>query len=127
MSNIDQIHHCSLLVADTKRSLQFYCNVLGMAVEPERPDLEFPGAWLRIGEHQQIHLLELPNPDADVDRPEHGGRDRHVALNVRDLQLIENALREAGVAFSKSKSGRRALFCRDPDGNALEFIERVAL
>lgn len=127
MSNIDQIHHCSLLVADTKRSLQFYCNVLGMAVEPERPDLEFPGAWLRIGEHQQIHLLELPNPDADADRPEHGGRDRHVAFNVRDLQLIENALREAGVVFTKSKSGRRALFCRDPDGNALEFIERVAL
>jgi glyoxylase I family protein len=32
---------------------------------------------------------------------------------------------EAGsVAFTRSKSGRAALFCRDPDGNALEFIGR---
>lgn len=127
MSNIYSIHHCSVLVADTERALKFYTNVLGMGVEPERPDLGFPGAWLRIGDQQQIHLLELPNPDSTEGRPAHGGRDRHVALNVKDLKSIEDALRAAGVPFTMSKSGRRALFCRDPDGNALEFVERVAL
>lgn len=126
MSNIYGIHHCSVLVADTDRSLRFYCNVLGMAVDPERPDLGYPGAWLRAG-GEQIHLLELPSPDPIDDRPAHGGRDRHVALNVKDLQSLAHALEKAGVACSFSKSGRRALFCRDPDGNALEFIERVAL
>ena len=126
MSNIYGIHHCSVLVADTSRSLRFYCNVLGMAVDPERPDLGYPGAWLRAGS-EQIHLLELPSPDPNDDRPAHGGRDRHVALSVKDLQSLEHALDQAGVAYSLSRSGRRALFCRDPDGNALEFIERVAL
>jgi len=29
----------------------------------------------------------------------------------------------AGVAFTLSQSGRSALFCRDPDGNALEFVQ----
>lgn len=126
MNNIYAVHHCSLLVADTTRALRFYCNVLGMAVDPERPDLGYPGAWLRIGE-QQLHLLELPNPDPKEGRPVHGGRDRHVALSVRDLALLERSLEEAQVPYTLSKSGRRALFCRDPDGNALEFIERVAL
>jgi glyoxylase I family protein len=29
----------------------------------------------------------------------------------------------AGVTYTLSQSGRRALFCRDPDDNALEFVE----
>ncbi|MEJ2394231.1 MAG: VOC family protein, partial [Candidatus Thiodiazotropha sp.] len=51
-----RLHHASLLVADTKRALDFYCGLLGLEVDPQRPDLGFPGAWLNIGE-QQIHLL----------------------------------------------------------------------
>ncbi len=126
MTNIYGIHHCSVVVADTDRSLKFYRDVLGLQCDPERPDLGFPGAWLQVGDHQ-IHLLELPNPDPIGGRPQHGGRDRHLALSVTDLEALERALRAAGVAYTMSKSGRRALFCRDPDGNGLELIERVAL
>ncbi len=121
MNNIEAIHHVSLIVADTRRALGFYMGVLGMETA-ERPDLGFPGAWLRIGS-RQIHLLELPNPDPRTGRPEHGGRDRHLAMTVRDLDSLIADLETAGVAYTLSRSGRRALFCRDPDGNALEFIE----
>jgi glyoxylase I family protein len=116
------IHHVSLLVADTARALAFYRDVLGLDVEPSRPDLPFPGAWLNIG-GQQIHLLELPNPDPVEGRPTHGGRDRHLALCIGNLDVLRAALDAAGIAYTLSASGRRALFCRDPDGNALEFIE----
>jgi len=34
---------------------------------------------------------------------------------------VRAALEKAGVPYSMSKSGRAALFCRDPDGNAIEF------
>ncbi|MEE8429299.1 MAG: glyoxalase, partial [Gammaproteobacteria bacterium] len=30
-------------------------------------------------------------------------------------------LESAGIPYNQSRSGRQALFCRDPDGNALEF------
>ena len=116
------IHHASVLVADTRRSLAFYCDVLGLTVDPERPDLGYPGAWLNAGQ-QQIHLLELPNPDPVAGRPEHGGRDRHVALLIDDLDAVCEALDAAGFAYTRSRSGRRAAFCRDPDGNAIELIE----
>ncbi|MCK5661979.1 MAG: glyoxalase, partial [Thiotrichaceae bacterium] len=72
----------------------------------------------------QIHLLELPNPDSGANRPEHGGRDRHVAFQVSDLSIIIQRLQAADIAYSKSKSGREALFCRDYDGNAIELLER---
>ncbi|OOG27183.1 glyoxalase [Thioalkalivibrio denitrificans] len=114
------IHHASLIVADTARSLAFYRDVLGLPVL-ERPDLPFPGAWLGVGAGQ-IHLLELPNPDPVDGRPEHGGRDRHVALSVSGLEEIKLRLEQTGVSYTPSRSGRPAIFVRDPDGNALELI-----
>ena len=116
------ILHVSMIVADTERALVFYGDVLGLPLNDERPDLGYPGAWLQCG-NQQIHLLELPNPDPVRGRPEHGGRDRHAAFSVSDLDALCASLEKAGVVFTHSKSGRAALFCRDPDGNALEFIE----
>jgi glyoxylase I family protein len=122
MGKIGSIDHVSLIVADTRQSLSFYCGLLGLELDPERPDLGYPGAWLRVGE-RQIHLLELPNPDPLAGRPSHGGRDRHVAMSIDDLDWLAVRLDAAGIAFTRSRSGRRALFCRDPDANALEFIE----
>jgi len=122
MSEFLAIQHVSVIVADTKRALLFYRDVLGLAVDPQRPDLGYPGAWLAVGA-QQIHLLELPNPDPVTSRPAHGGRDRHCALTLRDLDALRRRLDAAGMPYTLSKSGRRALFCRDPDNNALEFIE----
>lgn len=122
MDNYLAIHHASVIVQDTQRALVFYRDTLGLPVDPARPDLGYPGAWLVIG-HQQIHLLELPNPDPAAGRPAHGGRDRHVAIAIRDLDRLRQRLEDARVGFTLSQSGRRALFCRDPDGNALEFIQ----
>jgi glyoxylase I family protein len=116
-----ELHHASLLVADTARALAFYRDLLGLTVDPARPDLGYPGAWLQVGT-RQIHLLELPSPDPVAGRPAHGGRDRHLALLVADLEVLAARLEQAGVAFTRSRSGRAALFCRDPDGNALEFL-----
>lgn len=119
---IKSISHVSVLVSNTEKSLAFYRDIIGLVVDPERPDLGYPGAWLTVGD-QQIHLLELPNPDPVEGRPEHGGRDRHIAFNVSNINSLISSLEENDIAFTRSKSGRNALFCRDPDGNALELIE----
>ncbi|RLJ21296.1 glyoxalase [bacterium endosymbiont of Escarpia laminata] len=119
---INGMHHVSLIVADTSRALGFYRDLLGLEVDGGRPDLGYPGVWLQVG-RQQIHLLELPNPDPLEGRPEHGGRDRHLALIVSDIDRLKSQLDQAGITYTVSRSGRRALFCRDPDQNALEFVE----
>ena len=122
MVDIRAIHHVSLLVSDTVRALKFYRDLLGLEVDGSRPEMAYPGAWLRVGT-AQIHLLELPDVLRGTERPEHGGRDRHVALSVTDMDVLVTALETAGVAYTLSRSGRRALFCRDPDGNAIELVE----
>jgi glyoxylase I family protein len=123
MSQFLGIHHASVIVADTARALAFYVDVLGMEVDASRPELGFPGAWLKVGDGQQIHLLELPDPDAGNARPQHAGRDRHTALRLRGLDSIQQRLERYGIPFTRSRSGRRALFCHDPDGNGIELIE----
>jgi glyoxylase I family protein len=116
------LHHVSLVVGDTARALAFYCDVLGLELIDTRPALAFDGAWLQLGD-RQLHLLELANPDPVDNRPAHGGRDRHTAITVSDLAAFAVRLEQAGVPFPRSRSGREALFCRDPDGNAWELIQ----
>lgn len=122
MSLIFAIHHTSVIVAELERALAFYVDLLGLEIAGDRPEMAYNGAWLKVGD-QQLHLLELPNPDPCTGRPGHVGRDRHTAFKVHELDEIEARLQRAGVAFTRSRSGRRALFCRDPDGNGIELIE----
>lgn len=122
MNKVVAIHHVSVIVQNVDVSLAFYHKVLGLVANTDRPELGYPGAWLDIGS-QQIHLLQLPNPDPIDARPQHGGRDRHVALTVTDLDDIVQILDEMQHTYTLSRSGRKALFCRDPDGNTLEVIQ----
>lgn len=118
-----KLHHTSIIVKDLSVALTFYQEVLGLVVDDKRPDLGYPGAWLLLPDKQQLHLMELDNPDKDSERPKHGGRDHHIAFLVKSIDAITTSLDALGMIYTKSKSGRNAMFCRDPDGNALEFIE----
>lgn len=118
------LHHVSLIVAELDIALAFYGEVLGLKVDESRPDLGYPGAWLILPGQQQLHLMQLENPDHTSQRPERGGRDHHVAFSVSSIENIIKSLEALERPFTRSNSGRKALFCRDPDGNALEFIQR---
>ena len=119
---ITGILHASFLTSDLAKSRAFYEDVLGLRPNPSRPQMSYDGVWYDVAANQQIHLLLLPDPEAGLQRPAHGGRDRHVALAVSDIAKLIERLELAGIAYTLSSSGRRALFCRDPDGNALEFV-----
>ncbi|MBI5890461.1 MAG: VOC family protein [Nitrosomonadales bacterium] len=120
---ITGIHHATLLTSDLARSRAFYEGVLGLHLAKNRPQMSFDGVWYDIAANQQIHLMLLPDPEAGLQRPAHGGRDRHVALGLKSLEELKERLQAAGVRHTMSQSGRRAVFCRDPDQNALEFVE----
>ncbi|MCI0697496.1 VOC family protein, partial [candidate division KSB1 bacterium] len=55
-----------------------------------------------------------------ADPPRH---DRHIALNVPNVQETERKLREMNIAISygSGRAGNPQLFIRDPDGNAIEL------
>ncbi|KAM7276407.1 hypothetical protein ACFE04_018273 [Oxalis oulophora] len=118
------VHHVGILCENLERSLDFYQNILGLEINEARPHDKLPyrGAWLWVGS-EMVHLMELPNPDPLTGRPEHGGRDRHTCIAIRDVSKLKSILDKAGIPYTLSKSGRPAIFTRDPDANALEFTQ----
>lgn len=123
---IQGVHHVAVIVDDLAASMEFYRDFLGLPVNPDRPNdkLPYDGAWLMMGP-EMVHLMELPNPDpTDAEfRPAHGGKDRHFCIGVKDLAPLTEALEARGVPFTASRSGRPAIFFRDPDCNTLEVVE----
>ena len=123
---IQGVHHVAVIVESLQRSMDFYVGLLGLPLNPDRPHdrLPYDGAWLMMGP-EMIHLMELPNPDpTNLEfRPEHGGKDRHFCIGVRDLAPLVAALEREGIPYTASRSGRPAIFFRDPDCNTLEVVE----
>ena len=122
---ISKLLHATILVEDLDRARQFYEQVIGFSASLARPDMSFDGVWYDLAKDQQLHLMRLPSPEIGLQRPANGGRDRHLAFAIDDLSVLVNQLESAGIGFNMSQTGRRALFCRDPDDNALEFIEAI--
>ncbi len=120
-----RIDHHSVISSDIEKSRHFYHEILGLEIDSERPNLKYDGLWFKVNDAgQAIHCLCLPNYDPVEGRPEHGGLDRHVALKITDIDALMRHLDEHEVFYSKSKSGRPAIFFRDPDGNAVEVIQQ---
>lgn len=115
--------HAGLIVSNLEAAGCFYEGALGLH-RIERPELNFEGVWYGLDDGQQIHLMQLDNPYTDCVLPEHGGLDRHVALSVHNLDMVKARLDEKDISYTLSKSGRAALFCRDPDGNTIELIQK---
>jgi len=119
-----RLQHAGVLVSNTEEAKNWYIDVFDCTDDTHlRPKtLPYPGAFLKFGE-DQIHLMELPSPDPKTGRPAHGGRDRHCALTINNIDNLKSRLEARNIPFTMSQSGRRALFCRDLDGNAYEFME----
>jgi glyoxylase I family protein len=124
--HISKLLHATVLVEDLLTSRAFYEQTLGFTASPSRPQMSFAGVWYDLGPDQQLHLMQLHSPETGLQRPQNGGRDRHLAFAVDDLSALMLKLDGSGINYNLSKTGRRALFCRDPDDNALEFIESAS-
>ncbi len=116
-------HHVAIIVSDLGKAKLVYGDTLGLE-QDVRPDLNFDGLFYSLGGGQQLHIMLLDNPDAQSITPKHGGRYRHFALAVSDLNTIKIKLDDASIPCTMSKSGRAALFFYDFDGNAIELIQQ---
>ena len=113
---LDGVHHVSLNVRDLDEAQKFYLDVLDLT-RIDRPDLGFPGLWLRAGA-QEIHLMQVEQGEA--------WPGQHFAFRVDDIDAVVERLRDRGVRVSEPMqiptAGRQAFF-RDPSGNLLELNE----
>jgi glyoxylase I family protein len=118
-------HGVRYLVADVKRSVDFYTTQLGFTLEHQM----LPAfATVALGP-LKIHLS---GPGASGSRPLSGGGKQspggsnRVVLRVKDLSAVIDALRAAGASFRSAMEtgpGGSQIQVLDPDGNPVELFE----
>jgi catechol 2,3-dioxygenase-like lactoylglutathione lyase family enzyme len=123
MIEIARLDHVSFAVQDVDASRRFFGEVLGLP-EIDRPAFDFRGAWFGIGD-RALHLIEQVSANraaaAKMTRAD------HMALEVKDMDAVSQALDAAEIPYqlgANNRLGFRQIFCADPDGHTIEFISR---
>ena len=116
---IFELNHVAVHVAELERSCAFYRDVLRLEPMP-RPAFDFPGAWFRLGEAQELHLIGRPNhPGMNTNS------NNHFALRVDNIVDWEEHLAQTSAEFRPKKKrpdGAWQIFIRDPDGHYIELF-----
>jgi catechol-2,3-dioxygenase len=127
---IVRLNHAVLYVSDLKRSLEFYCGVLGFERIEEMTPKQFSGAgFLRAPGSTNDHDLGLFEIGAAAG-PSQAGRATvglyHLAWEVDTLDELERvaaALSTAGALVGASDHGTtKSLYGKDPDGIEFEVV-----
>jgi catechol 2,3-dioxygenase-like lactoylglutathione lyase family enzyme len=97
--NIRLLHHVGLPVTDLERSKRFYREILGLE-EIARPNFPFRGAWFRLGQSQELHLIVNADivPSDPTYREQKGveSGDIHLAVRVPNYREVVDFLRSQG-------------------------------
>jgi lactoylglutathione lyase len=121
--------HTMIRVGNLERSLQFYCEVLGMRLL-RRKDYEsgrFTLAFVGYGTEDAHTVIELTH-NWDTARYDLGTGFGHVALGVDDIYATCDALRTKGAKIVREPGpmkhgGSEIAFIEDPDGYRIELIQ----
>ncbi len=123
--------HTMVRVTDVDRSLDFYCNKLGMT-EVRRVDSE-AGRYTLIflaapedeesGRIERAPLLELTyNWDSEVYGE--GRNFGHLAFEVDNIYETCASLQKAGITINRPPKEGRMAFIRSPDNISIELLQK---
>lgn len=117
---INTINHVGLPISNRAGAMNMYRDVMGLRVIPHQVEGNTL-AWTEFADGSMLHLIDPPAADSADGR-------QHIAFEVDDLDVVIEALKEAGVALSGQPGvrhdGQRHLFVNDPDGNRIEICTR---
>jgi len=122
--------HTMLRVGDLDRSIAFYTEVMGMKLlrQSENQAYKYTLAFVGYGDEANHTVLELTY-NWGVDNYEMGSAYGHIAIGVNDIYATCARIKAAdGDVYREPgpvKGGNTVIaFVRDPDGYAIELIER---
>ncbi len=126
--------HTMIRVSDLDKSLDFFCNKLGMREvrritnEQGRFTLVFlaaPDDTLTGPENRRSPLVELTwNWDPEVYT---GGRNfGHLAYEVDDIYALCQRLMDAGITINRPPRDGNMAFIKTPDGISIELLQKGA-
>jgi catechol 2,3-dioxygenase len=122
MAKITKVGHVVLGCRDSKASIQFYTEALGMELVQFNPELQM--AFFSFGERDHdIAVVKVPE-----DQPVGSAGLTHTALQIEggeaELLALYQRLKAHGVKMdlTADHAVSKSVYCFDPDGNRLELF-----
>jgi lactoylglutathione lyase len=122
--------HTMMRVGDLEKSIAFYTEALGMKLlrRKDYPGGSFTLAFVGYGSEQDTAVIELTH-NWDTSSYDLGDGFGHIAIGTDDIVGACDRVREYGGEVTREpgpmKHGTTVIaFAKDPDGYAIEFIER---
>jgi len=116
--------HTMVRVSDLARSLDFYCNKLGLKeVARKANDAgRFTLVFLAAPGNEQVQIELTYNWDSESYS---GGRNfGHVAYEVDDIYALCQSLMDGGVTINRPPRDGHMAFVRSPDGISIELLQK---
>ncbi len=118
--------HTMVRVSDLERSLDFYCNRLGLR--------ELRRTVNEQGRYTLVFLAAPGDESAQIeltfnwDREDYGGGRNfgHLAYAVDDIYGLCQRLMDGGVTINRPPRDGRMAFVRSPDGISIELLQKGA-
>jgi len=115
------LSHVIVYVADMKRSVAFYRDLLGFPVKMESPE------WTELHTGRTTLALHIAAPGDRPTRLMPG--DAHIGIEVVDLDKFYDEKKAKGITFkmppTTQEFGRKMAVMTDPDGLAISVTEEV--
>jgi len=119
-----------LRVANLQTSIDFYTNLMGMKLlrQSENTEYQYTLAFIGYGEESNTTVLELTY-NWGKDHYNMGDAFGHIAIGVDNIYALCKSIEQQGGDVYRQpgpvKGGTSVIaFVRDPDGYAIELIER---
>ena len=124
--------HVGMTCIDMDRTIEFYCDQLGLTLALRRKNERGEMAFLDTG----AGMLEVACPIAPISRsrdvPPHEAGMRHLTFAVSSVDAMFERLEQAGAEILErprpaffTEMIQRVAFVRDPDGIIIELVERT--
>ena len=124
-----RVLHTMLRVGNLDKSIDFYCNVLGMKLlrQKDYPGGKFTLAFVGYGDEATNTVIELTY-NWDTDNYDLGNGYGHIALGVDDIYGTCDKIKSRGGKVTREpgpmKHGSTVIaFIEDPDGYKIELIQ----
>lgn len=117
---ISGLDHINIDTAQPEATVAFYEDILGLENRPQdRPDFDFPGAWLFLGDTAIVHLNFIDEDDRFSGRSAFN----HIAFEGSDFAGMCELLDDRGLKYRTSERpeiGLSQVFVDDPNGVRVE-------
>jgi len=124
--------HTMIRVGDLEKSISFYTRIMGMRLlrRQDYPGGRFTLAFVGYGDESETAVIELTH-NWDTESYEPGNAFGHIAIGSEDIYALCERIRADGGIISREpgpmQHGNTVIaFVRDPDGYAIELIEKSA-